>query len=401
MMTTQERIGGERSDIGRRLCCFRASMRCLGSSVLLVGLVGWVLPADAGPRPSKSSKVKPRQVTAGEDLDPLRMNSEMAKFLTKNVRTRLDRQARVQYLLDAIFDQKALGITYGNQRTKTAIETFESGRGNCLSFTMLFVVMARHVGLAAYFQEVDEVVSWDRRGEIVLTQQHMFAEVEFDNGAMQVDFLPGAEKRYRRVRRVSDRRALAHFYNNLGVEALAADRPEDATAWIQQALEHETKFGPAWSNLGVIQRRKGDRAAAEQSYLRAIEVGPSEVALNNLSSLYLEAGRHSEAEPLMAKSKDYLQRNPYYHFRLSARARQEGKPETAVRHLRQALRRHDKEAAFHAALAEVLVELGEPKKAIDSFEDALRLADGDDEVAEEVAAYWRHQLETLIEPSAR
>ena len=57
--------------------------------------------------------------------------------------------------------------------------------------------MARHVGLHAYFQEVDGVVtSWDRRGELKWwsTQQHMFAEVEILNGHIQVDFLPGGSR---------------------------------------------------------------------------------------------------------------------------------------------------------------------------------------------------------------
>lgn len=385
---------GTRSDQATEWVSPRRAVRWRLLAALV--MVCLVLPAVAGPRGSKSAKAKVRQETAGEDLEPLRMNTDMARFLSKQVRTRLDRQARVQYLLDSIFDKKALGITYGNQRTKTAIETFESGSGNCLSFTMLFVVMARHVGLAAYFQEVDEVVSWDRRGEIVLTQQHMFAEVEFDNGVVQVDFLPGAEKRYRRVRRISDKRALAHFYNNLGVEALADDRTDDAIAWIEQALGYDEKFSSAWSNLGVVQRRLGDAVAAEQSYLRAIDAGPTEVALNNLTSLYLDLGRHQEAQPLLDRSKDYLQRNPYHHFRLAGLARQQGQPQDAVKHLRQALRRHDDEAVFHATLGEVLSELGERKKAIESFKNALRLADDDDS-----AVHWQEQLDALVEAAAQ
>ena len=153
-----------------------------------------------------------------EPVEPLRLNTKVTRFLVNHVKPNLDREARMQSLIDAIFDPKALGIRYGNERTKTAIETFETRNGNCLSFTVLFVAMARHVGLRAYFQDVAEVTSWDRRGELVVTHQHMFAEVELDNGIVQVDFLPGTHKRYRKIHRIKDQRALAHFYNNLGVE---------------------------------------------------------------------------------------------------------------------------------------------------------------------------------------
>ena len=44
--------------------------------------------------------------------------------------------------------------------TRTASETFRARRGNCLSFSNMFVAMARDVGLDVQFQEVEIPPDW-------------------------------------------------------------------------------------------------------------------------------------------------------------------------------------------------------------------------------------------------
>ena len=146
--------------------------------------------------------------------------------------------------------------------------------------------MARHLGLEAYFMEVSEVLSWDLRGEVVVSNRHMFAEVEIDNGKRQVDFLSGSEKRYFSVRRISDERARAHYYNNLGVEKLTAGDPKDAVPYFSKALETDPTLSPALVNQGFAHRRLGSFDEAERSYLQALEMRSGDPsAASNLASL--------------------------------------------------------------------------------------------------------------------
>lgn len=317
--------------------------------------------------------------TASDEVDLLRLDLPMARFLVKNVASKLDPEARAQALIDAILDKKKLGISYDDRGTKTAAETFRSRSGNCLSFTVLFVAMARHLGLNAYFEEVGEVMSWDRRGDLILRNHHMLAEVEVENGHMQVDFLPGGEKRYRELRRVGESRVLAHYYNNLGVEHLADGDAEKALAYFEQSVAADDTFSHAWTNLGVAYRHLGDFERAEASHLRALEAEADEpTALTNLASLYLAEGRREEAQPILAKVEGHLRRNPYHHFTLGTNAARLGDSAAAVRHFREAIRRLPDEPEFHAALADALAKTGELDKARQSLEKALSLAeDGD------------------------
>lgn len=346
----------------------RRRRRHRGAAVLLLLLA---VPATAARRPAQP---------VVEDVDILELSPQMARFLVRHVSPKQDPEARVYNLMDAILGHKKLGVIYEGTGTGTAIETFEKRRGNCLSFTILFVAMARHLGLDAYFQEVSEVISWDRRGEMVVRNQHMIVEVEVKNGRQVVDFLPGAEKRYRSVRRITDERALAHFYNNLGVDILAEGDAALALAYFDRALAADQTFTYAWTNRGVAHRRLGDFEAAESGHLKALEIDKNEpAAMANLASLYLGAGLEEQAQPLLRQVENHLRRNPYHHFRQGASAARAGDLSAAIAHFKEAIRRMPEEPEFHAALADVLARSGDAKKARESLGKALELTEDEEE----------------------
>lgn len=327
---------------------------------------------------------------AVEDVDILRLSPNMASYLVKHVRRGQDPRARVLKLIDLLLGEKGLDIAYEKTGTKSAVETFESRSGNCLSFTILYVAMARHLGLDAYFQEVSEVLSWHRRGEVVLRNQHMFVEVEVQNGYVTVDFLPGADKRYRRVRRINEARALAHFYNNLAVDTLATGDAKASIPLFEKALEKDSTFAPAWTNLGAAYRRLGDHARAEESHLKGIEADRGELTSTaNLASLYLFLGRSEEAQPLLHRVDEHLKKSPFHLFQLGMISLRQGDASQAVRHFRQAVRRLPKEPDFHVALADAYRAADDPEAARESLRRALGLTDDEEKkagLARELAA---------------
>lgn len=321
----------------------------------------------------------------------LQLNPKMARFLVKHVKADQPRRLRLNALLDSIFSKNGLGIKYGDNETKTAIETFESRSGNCLSFTVLFVSMARHLGLNAYFMEVSEVTSRDLVGEVVVANHHMFAEVQIDNGVATVDFLPGTEKQYNLIRRISDERAVAHYYNNLGAERLAAGEPQLARAYFKKAVETDPELVPGWTNLGVVLRRLRQFDEAERSYLQALTVEKDDpTALSNLAGLYLSEGRTNEAAPLLVRVNEHLQKNPYHHLRLGQSALSSGDLGLALSHLKEAVRRSPRDARLHAALAEAHLRAGDEKEALSETRKALIYTHD-----QEQRARFQQQLDSL------
>jgi tetratricopeptide (TPR) repeat protein len=72
-------------------------------------------------------------------------------------------------------------------------------------------------------------------------------------------------------RLVRDYPALAGPKVNLAILKAEAGDLQAARALLERATAVCSRCGPAWNELGVLERRQGNFAAAEQAYLRAIE----------------------------------------------------------------------------------------------------------------------------------
>lgn len=339
--------------------------RVPGARALLLAALALAAPAAAW-----AAEVPPTQ------SEVLGLTPEIERFIDARVRRNQALAIRVHSLMDALFGKNGLGIAYGAMETRTPAETFASRSGNCLSFTILFVALARHVGLEAHFHEVGEILSWDRRGDVAVSNRHMFAEVVTTDGPIRVDFLPGVEKRYRSVRRISEQRVLAHFYSNLGAEALTANQLDRAMEMFRLALEADGELAAAWVNQGVTQRRLGRPEEAEASYLRALEIDPEEIsAATNLASLYRSTGRERQAAPYLKKMRRHQRRNPFHHFRLAVEAAERGQLLLARHSLRRAIRLLPDDVMFRAEMGKLQLRDGRPRRAERSFRKALALAE--------------------------
>jgi hypothetical protein len=83
----------------------------------------------------------------------LAVTDDMRAFLDAHVHPRAADQVRLRELIEAIITTDVFSLEF-NDRTRTASEAFRLRTGNCLSFSNMFVAMAREVGLM-FFQEVD------------------------------------------------------------------------------------------------------------------------------------------------------------------------------------------------------------------------------------------------------
>jgi len=337
--------------------------RIITAALLTLSLAA-VATAQAPAAPAPESAPIPRE-------EVLRLSPQMKAFLADNVAGG-SADLRLHSLMDALFERGRLGVSYSNVRTTTAARTFELKSGNCLSFTLMFAAMARHVGLEVRFREVGEVLSWDQRGAVLLNNKHLYAEVPIGREVVAVDFIPGANKRYRRPRLVGEDRVIAHFYSNLGAESLAAGEPERALAELQRAIATDETFGWAWSNLGVVYRLLGHPEQAERAYLEAFRLDSTDVTpLSNLANLYAGQGKARRAARLERRVERHRRRNPFYHYRLSLQESAAGRTKAAIAHMRRAVRRVPDDPRFRLRLAELYHAAGRQSRAERSLEMAL------------------------------
>ena len=91
--------------------------------------------------------------------DVLGLTAEMASFIPLDAKKEQTLRSRVDALIDTLSGEGFYEGTYEPSLSFTARETFRQKRGNCLSFTSLFVALAREAGLDARFQRVRGMVA--------------------------------------------------------------------------------------------------------------------------------------------------------------------------------------------------------------------------------------------------
>ena len=363
------------TQIARILVCVSLLAGC-GNLASIPGL---------GPGLSKEQLLAGEPILKGQPLpelpevDLLAVTPEMREFLNAYVDPEGTDRERLHQLQYAIITKGTFGISY-NDRTRTAAHTFRTRSGNCLSFTSMFIALAREAQLKASFQEVEIPPSWEQQGSTMVFNRHINVSIGTSSRGLQggeriVDFnIVDFKASYKR-KKVSDTRAAAHFYSNLGVDKLQANQLLDSFLHFRRGLEVDPRFGPLWTNLGALYSMAGAPDYAEASYFQALKgSGSDTVALSNLARLYDRQGKASLAASYRNKVTRHRARNPYYRAAQAREAYDGGDYNNAKKHIRFALSKKPEEAAFHHLLGKVFISLGEPEKAKSALERAEELS---------------------------
>jgi tetratricopeptide (TPR) repeat protein len=316
------------------------------------------------------------QVYVEQPEDITSIDDRMRAFVARHARAGDDGE-RLRRLLRGMRDEGLLKLAYEGDETYTARETFYQRRGNCLSFTMLFVALAREAGLDARYQMVEVPPTWAGNLELVMLSNHINARVKTHREPdYLVDFNFVELKGNYPIRAVSDDYALALFYSNRGVEAMNAGRPETAFVYLQKAVGIYPGLPGPWINLGVLFSKRGLHEHAESAYLEALQHdarNPS--ALNNLANLHRSNGDFALADEYAARARRHQTRNPYYHFSVANAAYLDDRPKQALDSLDKAIKLKKDEHQFYFLQGLVLIELDDTQAARASFGRAQALAE--------------------------
>ncbi|MEP7012617.1 MAG: tetratricopeptide repeat protein [Acidobacteriota bacterium] len=290
---------------------------------------------------------------------------------------------KINQILDYIFSR--LDLHYELQPTRDAIEVYRDRKGNCLSFVNLFVGVARQQGLAPFYVEVVDYQRWNRREGMVVSQGHIVAGLYLDGELATYDFLPYRPKAYREFKPIDDRTAAAHYFNNLGAEALLGGDPVKAERLLSTAAGIAPTFDKALNNLGVLQSRKGNYDRAKELYDQALANSPENtLVLTNLARLYQITGRSTEAAEILGRVEAANTTNPFFFVYEAEVALSRGDEQKALDYLTRALRQDSEVPEVHVGFVKVYVALGDLLKARHHLERALKL-DATNPEAQELA----------------
>ena len=333
------------------------------AALLLVA--GCAAPASLLDVDRLSQELQARGLAPERVVVPFELSDEMRQWAQDKASRTVLPADKLRALRDALMDPDQMKIEYAWGYTGTATEVFEERRANCLSFTNLFLGMARELGVPVFFLAIDRVETYRKAGDLVVVSDHVaVAYGDTRTDLLVFDFSPYQNEGYRAVRPISDLTAIAMFYSNRGAEMLQEGRVYDAASWLRTAVTIDPELSPAWVNLGVVLRRAGDLEGAEDAYKHALEIDPrSYSAYQNLAALLQLQERHEEAAGFLEVLQKTPTRNPYSYLSLGDISLRSGRLEEARRFYRRAVGLSGDDAEIFAALGQLAIAQGDLRTA--------------------------------------
>ncbi|MCP4204792.1 MAG: tetratricopeptide repeat protein [bacterium] len=302
------------------------------------------------------------------------LSQEMKDWLARKIPRHANELTQLSRLLEALQrDQDGPRLRYREGYTGTAQEAFETGEGNCLSFSQVVVAMARELGVRAFYMDVRQFEEFTKEGDLVIVAGHMTAG--FDEGIERriLEFSVGPDVEYRNAVRISDETARAYYHSNRGAEHLQAGEIELALEWLEAATQVDPNLPDAWANYGVALRRNGQLREAEAAYRRAVELDPNFFpGYQNLVALYRMRGDGDAAKLLLEVLGRQTTRNPFVYLAVGDLSMDQGDWEGARQFYRQGRRLRRSDPDLLAALGEANLRLGDLEKAEKLLNKALK-----------------------------
>lgn len=319
-----------------------------------------------------------KTIETGAIPDPgmFELDDEMRAFVAEHVDGSRAGRERMRRLLSAMIESGLMSLDYDDAKTKTARQTFHDRVGNCMSFTALFVALAREADLDVRFQTVEVPPIWYADSDLVILNNHVNALVKQNFGSrVVVDFNVTELKGDYETHEVSDKYALALYYNNKAMDALRNEDTETSFRLLKKSIETYPDIAGNWANLGVIYSRSDEDDYAIAAYHKALDLDRKHrPSLTNLASIYRSRGNSEQAEYYARQVRRYQDQNPYYHYYHALAAYNNGDLVTAEERLERAIELKDSEHKFFQLQGLIAARQGDRKVALASFEHALDLA---------------------------
>jgi len=230
-------------------------------------------------------EVRRHGVDPGRIPNPLAVTDEM-RAMALQVAGRGSTRQKLDRLHFFLYDEDKFKFSYDAGTTLTAREAFEDRTGNCVSFTNLFITLARSIDLQVQPALVFHKGKLEQDGDLIIVNNHIVAAYKGTSGTLLYDFYRFRTEAVVGFAPIDDLWNTGVYLNNLGTRALRNGQLELALELIETSVSLAPRFTAAYGNLGVIRRRMGDHDGSFEAYILALQINRHDATIRgNLSKL--------------------------------------------------------------------------------------------------------------------
>ena len=308
------------------------------------------------------------EVDQAQVVYPFHITEEMRAWAKEKIRPyrTASPEVRLQVLQLAFFDPGEFSFEYEQERTLTATEAFASRRGNCMSFTSLFVALSRSLDLPTFLVAVTRRPEVVKDGGLVVVNRHVVAGFRHASKVYIYDFYFNSNDQPHHRQVIDDVAASAMYHTNIGGMNIRMNDTDAAIHNLEIATTISPSWAPAWVNLGVARARAGDMDAALDAYQMALVAEPNNSsALVNMAKVFTDQGQIEEAHTAMRAAAEGS-RNPFTLIAMADVEMLHGNLDEARQYLRRARWWYSGEPEVYEAMSR-LARLGEQHEKADKY----------------------------------
>lgn len=320
----------------------------------------------------------------GLDLkNPIAINDEMKRDVMEKVGMGAPPLERIERLMRYLTDQKQMGFHYSRARSLTAIEAFHAREGDCISYSNLYVGLARYLKLPVYFVDIDEAPHYYMEGKTLFRSSHIAVAYteQYNTTKMNpfiaiVDFSQESSRwKLWLYQLIDDSHAMALFYNNIAVERMTSGDFDYAERLLTFLLKENPNVKEIYNNLAVVKMdlNKNNEAL---DILRAgiIRFPDYHPYYSNAVQAAHAAGKNALAEKYQKMGMRLASSDPFFLFNQGIKSYNMKDFAEAEKYFKAALKKNRSSPFLYAWLARVYLESGQEKKGIKAFRKVQELA---------------------------
>lgn len=358
------------------------SPRSRGSSSLCALAVGFASLSSAC-----ASASPPRAVTAAERItearaegieleNPLELDEDMKRAVDRSVGGHSDPASRLRHLARYLTESGFVNFQYLPNQSLTARQAFRQRRGDCMAYTNLFLAMARHLGINAYFVHVRDVQNYYERAGYFFVSSHVAVGYGQGPEAVVIDFAKEiSDWKLSLYSAISDGAALALYSNNVAVDHMLSGRGRQAERLLRFWLAREPNVAELYNNLGVLLNRRNRHEEALRALLEGMRRFPSyEPLFTNGLTAARGAGRPELAREFEERGQEIEHSDPFFLFARAMRFYHDDRYAEAAPLLEQARRRKPDSPVIVAWLTRAYLAAGRRAEGLEMFERIKAMA---------------------------
>lgn len=306
--------------------------------------------------------------------DPFFLTDEIKKEIENYVPSSYPLELKFKKVLSFLIEKGFMDMEYDLNTTLPASDTYYLRKGNCLSFTILFVSLCKHLNIPVFYAYMSEPISFEEKGGAIIISSHIAAGFNLGSKTILVDF----NKRNENIKffeKIDELSVFCLFYNNFAVEEMMKGDYDKAEELLNFLLKIKPLLKEILNNRGVLYMKRGNYFEALKLFRKMAEDGIIyQPSLHNGLICANIQGDKEGVSFFQRKIDYYYNSDPIILYKRALLLLDKGKYDESITLIKKAISKQPRNGYLNGFLSYLYLKKGDREKALKAYKRAKSLS---------------------------